>query len=1358
MNNGLLYLGGLLTVILAALFGVPYFVDWNGYRGVFEEEASKVLGRDVRVGGAVNVRFLPTPYVRFEKVRIADPTGQTGEAFMRADSFTMRLAVAPLLRGSLEANEIELSRPVLSFALDSDGSGNWASLQLKPAELPFIPRNVALHSVRFLDGAVSLYGSDGQAIARIEKVNGELAAETLKGPFKFAGRATWSGEERDIKFVTSSPDAEGNIKLKSNLRGALTANSYAFDGALADLSGKPRFTGEVTAKLGLPKLDRAVGDTAGTVMPGFDLKARVDADTSGATFDELTLDVVNAAEPQLISGKASAAWAKEPRFDAALNAKWLDLDFLAGSGGQSATFVKVRQLGLAMLQSLAGDGAASAKIDLEQVKLGGEVAGGLKIDAERVGGVMKIKDMKGGLPGGVRYELSGEIKGETGARTFNGEGLVRGSNLARLQAWMQKSGATIDLKAEGPFWVAGRLVAGENQVELTDAKAEIAGHSLSGELKINDKDTNDKDRRRIAVRLESSKLDTVSLFPKEALKVEGELLKAFGLEGEAGGAPAAAASTGDARQSDLSIRITAGELKHAGKVYRNVDVSVVQEDNVLHIPAAKFQTTGGMTVAASGRVKTETGQPAGTIGYEIEAPTRDAVKDAAEFFALTKLVPDERIAAVNVAKIAGLVKLGVRSKSAADVTFDGTVNGAHIAGRAEFDTGFRTWRTAPSQISAVLKSPDIGTALGLLHASRAKLDGAEARTIETTLAVSGKLAEKSAMLFDIKSEGLDVTASGAVQLPEAGASQIDGRVVLRGRDAREVLALAGLPAPGGLSGTAMAGTVDVSAKGGIVELATQGLTAGESRLTGRATITRPDGNTQDAGNFNVSADIAADRLTVAGLLGWMTGAHRSNVDAGTDSEQFQPVWPDAAFDFNALGRVSGDIVLRSGAMMLTEGLGVRDSTIKAQFAPGKISLTEVEGRAAGGKLTAAADFTQDAGGVSLDGKFKLGADLSALSEAADGTAAAEFTVTGRALSPASLISGLNGSGVVALSGARHPGPAPVVVSDASDSVFSGDIANDAGVITPALTAAIASARVENGTRQIPITIAGGDLKLDSFLIEAPQGSARVSTVVRLASLAVDSVWQVTAVAAVVLPPPEAPADWKPQAKGPLPPVVVVYTGKLDDLKQLTVAVDVSELQRELSVRQMERKVEELDVLRRRDEERAKQELERRKGLEAERVKAAAIAAAAAAAAKAQKANPVEVLPPVIPETSDVPSEAVPQERAPAPVASPDGAGTTQGTTQGTPQGSNQEASHGPAKVPVPIPVPAVESAAGQPEESAQSPPADANVPEIVPQGEAPAVAAPPPVRAVQPKPRPRPAERPRRTTSDELNKALGGWP
>ena len=56
MSNGLLYIAGLISLALAALFAVPYFVDWNGYRGVFEEEATRILGREVRVGGNVNVR------------------------------------------------------------------------------------------------------------------------------------------------------------------------------------------------------------------------------------------------------------------------------------------------------------------------------------------------------------------------------------------------------------------------------------------------------------------------------------------------------------------------------------------------------------------------------------------------------------------------------------------------------------------------------------------------------------------------------------------------------------------------------------------------------------------------------------------------------------------------------------------------------------------------------------------------------------------------------------------------------------------------------------------------------------------------------------------------------------------------------------------------------------------------------------------------------------------------------------------------------------------------------------------------------------------------------------------------------
>ena len=188
MSNGLLYIAGLIALALAALFAVPYFIDWNGYRGVFEEEATRILGREVRVGGNVNVRLLPAPFVRFDKLRIADTSTATGEPFFRAESFTMRLSVPPLLKGIIEANEIELKRPVLRLAVDSQGSGNWRSLSITPGTLPFVPADVTLQSVRIVDGVVALQGPKGIGFAELKGLNGELKAEFDRGPVLLQGR------------------------------------------------------------------------------------------------------------------------------------------------------------------------------------------------------------------------------------------------------------------------------------------------------------------------------------------------------------------------------------------------------------------------------------------------------------------------------------------------------------------------------------------------------------------------------------------------------------------------------------------------------------------------------------------------------------------------------------------------------------------------------------------------------------------------------------------------------------------------------------------------------------------------------------------------------------------------------------------------------------------------------------------------------------------------------------------------------------------------------------------------------------------------------------------------------------------
>ena len=126
MNNLLVYIGGFLIVVLAALFGLPYVVDWNGYRGVFEEEASRMLGREVRVQGNVSLRLLPSPYVHAEKLRIGGAIGEeTGRPLFRADGFTMWLSVPPLLKGIVEARDAHPLRSDPAVGGSAGGHGAW---------------------------------------------------------------------------------------------------------------------------------------------------------------------------------------------------------------------------------------------------------------------------------------------------------------------------------------------------------------------------------------------------------------------------------------------------------------------------------------------------------------------------------------------------------------------------------------------------------------------------------------------------------------------------------------------------------------------------------------------------------------------------------------------------------------------------------------------------------------------------------------------------------------------------------------------------------------------------------------------------------------------------------------------------------------------------------------------------------------------------------------------------------------------------------------------------------------------------------------------------------------------------------
>ncbi len=1348
MNNLLAYLGGFIVVVLAAMFAVPAMIDWNGYRGVFEEEASKALGRDVRVGGRVNLRLLPIPYVQFERVRLADVSGQTGEPFIRVENFTMRLSGPALLRGVIEATEIELTKPALTLALDGSGGGNWNTISLRSAALPFAPRDVTLRSVRLIDGAVSVYAPDATLVTRIEAINGELSADAIRGPFRFKGEARWSGAFREFRIATTELDASGGIRIKGSSRAPETGTTVSIDAAIQDFTSAPKLVGELTGRIIMPgtpeKPSGAWLDVSDSELPAMELKSSIKANADGAALSDMTLALENAAEPQLISGSASAAWIGAPRFDVALTSKWLDLDRLAGADKDSAPFHRFKQLVLGVVSAASGDGAASAKVDVEQIKIGGETVGGLKIDAERRDGLVRLKELRAGLPGGSRVGLLGELKhAEKTGLSFAGEASVSGTSLGRLKAWAEKSGAMIDVGTDGAFSADGKVQISGERFELTEASAEFGGRVMTGEVKLID-----DGRRRAEITVESAELEAGDLFPETTKTLEAAILRGIG-------ATAAQPDATPARPEeniDISLRVLAGQLKRDGEIYRDVDATVALENGNIRVPSAKFTTASGLVMSAEGRIDDKEGAPAGVIAFDASGASPASMRDLARVLGLENVMRLESADRIGSAKIAGLVRLGARSQKSVDVSLDGQISGSRLTAHAAFDDGLSEWRKQPSQVRLALQAPSVRSLAGAL-ASSSKTGSSDARAVDLVMTTSGTLEKGAAVRLDIAGEGLTVGYEGTLGWKESAPINSTGRLKLVARDMTDALALVGIALASDFKSVSAQGVIDVRRESGEWSFVTERTTLGSSSLKGALKVAQAA-----EGAAAVTGNLEVDHIVLAGLLAPLVDGSEPAAPAGPptsiegliEGDQRSSAWSNGRFNFSALNNLTADVALTFSRLSVGDGLQVRSGRLTLALAPGKLTLTNVSGSAAGGEVKG--DISLQASPSGVAGQANLAfrdSDLSTLGAAGSGEANLDVKLAGQAQTPIALIASLSGGGKLSLRGARVSGPSHEAARSVVDAVFQGKVVNEPEPFAAALKDAFGSSLVELGSRTVDVKISNGVASIAPIDFESESGTTSATASLDINSWQVASLWKVAP-----RPTPTAPAgDWqqamKPsQSRVLLPAASVALNGRLQDLGASVASIEATALQRDLAVRQVERRVEDLERLRREDEERVLLERERRRLEQEEKARAAAEARArrfggpppmppqGPGATAPASPNSAPQTPPTAAEESPQSSAAPPTTSPPQPNAAPPQ------PTAGVPANAGAAPAAGAA--------PTFDTGAESTGAAASTATPDAQVPVPAEAGVA--------ESEDQPAPIPRPRLRPRRSFTDESTRPMGAFP
>jgi large subunit ribosomal protein L24 len=256
LQNTLLALAiAIILALLAALVG-PLLIDWGSHRSLFEAEASRLIGVDVRVNGAIEARLLPTPSFTLHEVEI----GERGEGQIRVRLIGIELALGPLLRGDWQASEVHLVGPRVALGLDASGKLRAPSLPIK-----FSPDNLSIDRLNVEDGTLTLSDAANGARATLTGFwfNGE--ARSLLGPFKGEGAATIGGELYPFRLTTGRVSDGGAVKLKVNVDPVSRPLSIAADGTLTLTGGNPTFDG--TLNLARPVIlasrGRASGDGRG---------------------------------------------------------------------------------------------------------------------------------------------------------------------------------------------------------------------------------------------------------------------------------------------------------------------------------------------------------------------------------------------------------------------------------------------------------------------------------------------------------------------------------------------------------------------------------------------------------------------------------------------------------------------------------------------------------------------------------------------------------------------------------------------------------------------------------------------------------------------------------------------------------------------------------------------------------------------------------------------------------------------------------------------------------------------------------------------------------------------------------------
>ncbi len=902
----------LVAILIAGLVIGPSFFSWNDHKAEIIAAFHDATGLQLAINGDISLRIIPTPALSVRDIGLAGGGGTGAPDILTLKALEVRVALAPLISGEIQVTSVRLIQPHLMLEVAAGGRANWqfetpvtgstTGTDKSGGDGASAPGlNLSLEKLA-IEGATVIYRDhrDGTE-ERLENINLDGSAASLRGPYRFTGDATVRAVRaaRDIPISFDlSVDALAEKKplgIRLSLKLAGDTAAAVFSGHLRDLDTAPRLTGQLdlTAKsaTAVHKTLLRKGDAPALLDQPVRLKTSVDLSAKAATLNDIDL----AFGPMQGGGAMSATFGETPTYDLALAISRLDLDRLledvgAADGMLEANSNRAKDAGGndpagLSIPPIPANFAGSVVITVEGLRYRGGVVSQVQLDASAENGILRLDRLSALLPGGSDLRLSGDAKSDGGVPHFQGNVELASNNLRGLLNWLDANPVSIPAGRLANMVLTTDFSLNPQQARITNLNLRLDSTTIEGAATIL---LQSRPSFGLALNVDRINLDGYLPVSAGAPKISGITVPESKNSAAGKSNPLAFLES-----FDSNIVLNVGELAYNAAPIKGLSAELGLAAGKLTVRKAVVRNLAGANLSLSGSGEGFAGTPTGKVKVRLRAKYIDGL---ARLAGIELPVPPKRLR--------GLTVDGDIIGGGDEISFDlrTTLSGlkASLTGRAQDLTG---------QPRADLK-------FDLTHASLAALS----RTFElgikplsradTPFALRGSVKGGSGKLsFDLTANvvGAEVHGKGTAG-DVAAKSVIDARLEAAHKDLVTLLAALGQPFPADQKSP---GAVRVSSTirggGGRYELHDIKGTVGALDLQGKAAV-------ETAGpRLKLTAKLQAGDVVLDHFLGAAasTGTQQ-NPPAGKNkpgASRGDGRWSREAIDLGALQALDGDIEL-----------------------------------------------------------------------------------------------------------------------------------------------------------------------------------------------------------------------------------------------------------------------------------------------------------------------------------------------------------------------------------------------------------------------------------------------------------------